>query len=276
MEPMAVLIIVGLIALIMEMIDAGIGMGYGTILSPAAIAAGYPATMVVPVILLSQAVGGVTASFFHHQLGTVDFKPKTVNPKRIAKALYRLGVFESFKRGFTREFRIMMVLSFLGVVATVAGAVLATKLPAMALKGYIGAVVLIMGLLLIFKKKMWDFSWKRMLGIGVLASFNKGATGGGFGPIATGGQAVIGHDHKKAVGCTALSEAPVCLAAFLTYIGIQGIQNVPLLIVACVGAMLGAPLGALMTRQMNAARIKKMMAIAMILLGTWTLVKIII
>ncbi|MDO8643213.1 MAG: sulfite exporter TauE/SafE family protein [Candidatus Woesearchaeota archaeon] len=275
MEPFFSLIIIGFVALVMEMVDAGMGMGYGTILTPVAIAAGYEPAMIVPVILLSQAVGGFTASLFHHRLGNVNFKPKTANPKRIAKALRKLGVVESFKQGFTHEFKGTLMLTLLGVLATFGGAVIATKLPGTALKVYIGALVLAMGLLLIFKKKPWVFSWKKMLGIGVLASFNKGATGGGFGPLATGGQVVIGNDHKKAIGSTTLAEAPICLTAFLTYIGLQGIPNVPLLIAACVGAMLGAPLGALCTKKLNETKMKKSIAVAMVLLGLWTLLKLV-
>ncbi len=276
MDPLLLLVIIGCVAFVMEMIDAGVGMGYGTILTPAAIAGGYEPAMIVPVILLSQAVGGVTASLFHHRLGNVNFRPKTANPKRIVKALRKLGVAESFKRGFTHEFKSTLMLTFLGVIATLFGAVIATKVPGIALKVYIGMLVLAMGLLILFKKQPWSFSWKKMLGIGVLASFNKGATGGGFGPLATGGQVIIGNDHKKAIGSTALAEAPICLTAFLTYIGIQGIPNMPLLIAACVGAMLGAPLGALCTKQLNEKKMKKIIAVAMTLLGIWTLVKIII
>jgi len=32
-----------------------------------------------------------------------------------------------------------------------------------------------------------SFSWKRLIAIGLISSFNKGISGGGYGPLVTGG-----------------------------------------------------------------------------------------
>ncbi|MCK4232918.1 hypothetical protein KAX75_00695, partial [candidate division WOR-3 bacterium] len=59
-------IFIAALAFCCEYIDSSLGMGYGTILSPVLIIMGFDPLIVVPSILLSQAVGGFTASIFHH------------------------------------------------------------------------------------------------------------------------------------------------------------------------------------------------------------------
>ena len=46
-----------------ELIDSGIGMGYGTILTPTLLLLGYDAQDIVPTILLSELLSGFTAAF---------------------------------------------------------------------------------------------------------------------------------------------------------------------------------------------------------------------
>ncbi len=262
-------------ALIMELIDAGLGMGYGTVLSPLLIAFGYSPLLVVPSILFSQAIGGFTAAMFHHQYGNVDFKPKSTDIKKIKKALKELGYVESFKRGFSNDFKIAFAITFFGVITTILGAFIAVNIPKTLLKAYIGILVLAVGYLLIFKKQ-FKFSWKKMAGVGFLASFNKGISGGGFGPVTTGGQIIAGNKHKSSVGCTTLSEAPICIAGFLTYLILNGLTDYTLVVYLSIGAFIGAPFGALLTRNINSDKLRYYLGMFIIALGGWTLIKLLI
>jgi uncharacterized membrane protein YfcA len=58
---------------VMEVVDAAIGMGYGTILTPVLLIVGFDPLQVVPAILISQLIGGLLASFFHHRFRNVNF-----------------------------------------------------------------------------------------------------------------------------------------------------------------------------------------------------------
>ncbi|GAG43524.1 unnamed protein product, partial [marine sediment metagenome] len=84
-----ILIVLG--AFVCEFIDASMGMMYGTILSPVLIIAGFEPVLVVPSILLSQAIGGFIASMFHHRFRNVNLALKTINPKIIARKISELG-----------------------------------------------------------------------------------------------------------------------------------------------------------------------------------------
>ena len=56
---------------------------------------------------------------------------------------------------------------------------------------------------------------------GTIASFNKGMSGGGYGPIVTVGQILSGVEGKSAVGITSLAEGLTCLVGVITYIFIS-------------------------------------------------------
>jgi len=207
-----ILVVVG--GFLCEFIDASMGMMYGTILSPVLVIAGFEPVLVVPSILLSQALGGFTASIFHHRLKNVNLAPKTLNPKVIAKKLSELGYVESFRKGATKDFKVSFCVSSLGIVATIIAALIAISIPKAFLKTYIGILVLVMGIILLSGPE-FKFSWKKMVAVGVLSGFNKGISGGGFGPVVTSGQIIAGREGKSAIGATTFAEAPICIAGFL-------------------------------------------------------------
>lgn len=267
-------VMIALAALVMELIDAGLGMGYGTVLSPLLIALGYSPLVVVPSILFSQAVGGFTASIFHHKFRNVDFKPKSTNARKIVKSLKERGFIESFRLGFTKDFKVMLSITVLGILATIFGAFIAVKIPKWLLTAYIGILVLVIGILLLWGKTFM-FSWKKMMGVGLLASFNKGISGGGFGPITTGGQVITGNENKSSIGCTTLSEVPICITGFVTYMLLKGLASYDLLIVTSIGAAIGAPFGALLTKKIDSKKLKYILGVIMMVLGAYTLISII-
>ncbi|MFC1794856.1 sulfite exporter TauE/SafE family protein [Planctomycetota bacterium] len=256
-----------------EFIDASMGMMYGTILSPVLIIAGFEPVLVVPSILLSQALGGLTASIFHHKFGNVNLALKTLNPKIIARKLSELGLVESFRRGTTKDLKVSFCVLSLGIVATIVAALVALSIPKALLKTYIGILVLVMGIILLSGSE-FTFSWKKMIAVGVLSAFNKGMSGGGFGPVVTSGQIIAGRDGKSAIGATTFAEAPICIAGFLTFLLTKGISNWNLVIFLSIGALLGAPLGALLTSKLKSEkRLRIILAILTLILGTWTLIR---
>ena len=266
-----ILIVLG--GFVCEFIDASMGMMFGTILSPVLIIAGFEPVLVVPSILLSQALGGFTASIFHHRLGNVNLALKTINPKIIAKKLSELGYIESFKRGTTKDLKVSFCIVSLGIVATIIAALTAISIPKAVLKTYIGILVLVMGIILLLCP-VFKFSWKKMIVVGILSAFNKGISGGGFGPVVTSGQVLAGRNGKSSIGATTFAEAPICIAGFLTFLITKGISDWNLVILLSMGALLGAPLGALLTSKFKSEkRLKIILGLLTLVLGTWILVR---
>jgi uncharacterized membrane protein YfcA len=259
------------LAFMAEFIDSAMGMGYGTLLTPILIIMGFDPLVVVPAILLSQAFGGMAASTFHHRFQNVRFDRQSP------------------------DFKAFLVISGFGVLATVGAALLSIQLPSQVLRTYIGVLVLVMGGV-ILRNRSFTFTWKRLIAVGVLSAFNKGLSGGGFGPVVTGGQMLSGQDHRRAIGITTLAEAPICLTGFMTFIigrtvmEHQGpVLSTPfdvflaelfsprmfqweLLLALLLGALFVAPFGALTTRLVKTEVMRPMLGVLIAAIGVTVLV----
>jgi len=259
-----------LLAFVMEIIDSGLGMGFGTVLSPLLIAFGYAPTLVVPSILFSQAIGGFTASIFHHRCGNADFKPKVNGVSDLKQKIRENGITHSYRTILSRDSKVMFSITALGVSATITGALVAIKIPVDMLKAYIGILVLIVGALMLTRLN-FSFSWAKMMGLSLLASFNKGISGGGFGPLVTGGQIIAGNESKSSIGCTTLSEAPICIVGFIVYLLGKGMSTYDILIPLTIGAFLAGFIGPKVTKQFDGRRIRNIIGVLMMFEGAYTL-----
>ena len=256
-------------AFVCEMIDSSLGMLYGTILSPVLITAGFDPLVVVPSILFSQAFGGIIASIGHQRLKNVDFTIK----EEVMKRLSDLGYIETFRKSTTRDLKVVFVVTCFGILATIIAALTAISIPKVALKTYIGVLVLVMGIILLLRTR-FNFSWGKILGIGILSAFNKGISGGGFGPVVTSGQLISGRESKRSIGATALSEAPICITGFLTYLIRNGLSTWNLVLILTAGAIVGALIGPYITTKFKSEkRLRLGLGILVTSLGIWTLVK---
>ncbi|MEA2077546.1 MAG: sulfite exporter TauE/SafE family protein [Candidatus Marinimicrobia bacterium] len=263
------IVLILLAAFICELIDSSLGMLYGTILSPSLIIAGYDPLIVVPSILLSQALASFIASLMHHRLNnaTFGFKRKIDAPKS------GTDIVNILRHNTSQDLKVVIIITATGVIATALAAATAIHIPKEVLKTYIGVLVLIMGVILLLKTK-FAFSWKKLFGVGLISAFNKGMSGGGFGPVVTSGQIISGRSAKKSIGTTALSEAPICIAGFLTYWIINGMQNWNLVLLLTIGAVTGAFIGPFITARIKSEKLLILtLGIMVTLLGLWTLAK---
>lgn len=264
-----IIILIILVAFICEIIDSSLGMLYGTILSPSLIIAGFDPLIVIPSILLSQAMGSFIASIIHHRLRNAHFH---INTDEEAPVLGK-GLINWLQRNTSKDLKVVLVITFIGVIVTILAATTAIHIPKIVLKTYIGVLVLAMGVILLLKTK-FSFSWKKVFGVSMISAFNKGISGGGFGPVVTSGQIISGREAKKSIGTTALSEAPICLAGFLTYWLVNGMQSWNLVLLLSIGAVLGGFIGPFITARIKSEKILIFsLGIMVTLLGLWTLAK---
>ncbi|HAH07214.1 MAG TPA: hypothetical protein DCM05_11950 [Elusimicrobia bacterium] len=242
---------VAVIAFISEYLDSGLGMGYGTALAPILILMGYSPLSVVPAILVSQLITDIAACVTHHQLNNVDFRPGTAD-RKVATALG--------------------LICAVGVIISV---VVAVRIPKWVLTLYIGVLVAAMGVLILATaNKQIPFSWKKVLGLGLLASFNKGISGGGYGPVVMGGQMLSGIGVKNAVGITALAEAITCLVGFLCYLFAGKYIDWKLTGILILAATPAVPFAAATVKNLDPVRMKRYVGVMIVLLGLLTLTKL--
>lgn len=243
-------IICGL-AFISEYMDSALGMGYGTALAPFLIIMGYDHLAIVPAVLISQFFTDIATCIFHHNFGNVDLR---IN---------------------SEDFKIALVLGLMSALGVFISVALSFLFPKWLIRLYIGLVVLAMGLLvLVTIKRTIRFSWSKIVGLSFLAAFNKGISGGGYGPLVMGGQLLSGVRAHNAVGITAFAEALTCLLGFLSYLFIGGIPDWKLITLLIISAIPAVPFAALTVRKINGDRLKKYVGILISLLGILILAKI--
>ncbi len=272
---LAVIVSLVIFAFLCEYVDSTLGMGYGTTLAPVLLIAGFSPLQVVPVILLSELISGLLAAFFHHREGNVNFRPKTMDFSIIKRKLKSLGCIESLRRGFPLHLKVALALAACSIIGTVAAVFIAVNIPKFWLKLYIGVLVLSMGIIILvcFNKK-FRFSWRKITLLGLVASFNKGMSGGGYGPVVTGGQILSGVDGKNAVGITSLAEGLTCAVGIAAYLFVAknplDWRLAPYII---TGAVLSVPFSAISVKKISARKLKLAIAVITIILGAATIVK---
>ena len=239
------------LALGCEFIDATIGMGYGTTLTPVLLLLGYPVGVIVPCAVLSQLSGNISAAFFHHRFGNVDFL-------RDGKA--RNAAF---------------VIGGIGLAVAAVTVLLAVRLPPEVLKLGVSMSIIGVGVFLLARSRFKaTFRLRNMAVLGAFAAFNKAFSGGGYGPLVCGGQVLAGLEVRAAVGTTAVAEAMVCASTAMAYfVSGAGLAH-GVLFPLTAGSLLSTPASAMVLRRIPAPLARKLMGVAVLLLGVLALLKV--
>ncbi|MGC9469554.1 MAG: sulfite exporter TauE/SafE family protein [Anaerolineae bacterium] len=240
-------LVIGL-AFICELVDSSLGMGYGTTLTPVLLLLGYQPAEIVPAVLFSECVTGFLAGVLHHEFGNVDLRPGS------------------------RDFKVAAMLSGMSVLGVVAAVLIAIRLPTWAVKLYVGVLVLAIGLAILWgRNKSFRFTWGRVAGLGALAAFNKGISGGGYGPVVTGGQVLTGIGSRCAIGIASLAESVASLAGVITYL-LAGSAFPKLLTPSLLlGAVLSVPLAAFAVSRSREEAMTRVIGSVTTILGGYTL-----
>ncbi|OFW54449.1 MAG: hypothetical protein A2V75_03825 [Actinobacteria bacterium RBG_16_70_17] len=254
-----------------EYVDSSLGMGYGTTLTPVLLLLGFAPLEVVPALLVSQLLAGLLSGFVHHAMGNVDLKPRTLRPSAIARRLRESGLRESLRHGLPRGLQVALVITLASVAGTVAAVLIAVNLPERVLRIYVAALVLAIGVIILATIKVHlAFSWKRIIGLGMLAAFNKGISGGGYGPLVTGGQVISGVPVRETVGITAVAEAFTCAVGVAAY-AFQPEAVWSLAPYLAGGALLSVPLTGLTVRAIRPQWLRAGIGVITIALGLTTI-----
>jgi hypothetical protein len=236
------------LAFLLGIVDASLGMGYGTILTPMLLIIGFDPLQVIPAILVSQLAGDFLAAAFHHRLKNVNL------------------AFGS------KHSKIALLLAALSITGATAAVLIAVSLPTFYLNLYIGVSVAVSGLVVLAAtRRNYPFSWIRLLAFGSFAAFNKGISGGGYGPIMIAGQLLSGVEVKGAIGITVVAEGVTSLVAALAFVLVRGSIDLLLLSGLTIGIALSTPIAAFIVKEVDDRKVKTIIGIVTLLLGTLTI-----
>lgn len=255
------------IAFLCEFIDSSLGMGYGTTLTPLLLVLGFSPLSVVPAILASELVTGGLAAFMHHREGNVLFDFRNDREHRLVKKMKLLGYVPR-----SNASRIALVLAACSLTGAVSAVFVAVSIPKLYLKLFIGVIVSAMGILILLRRRAErKFSWRKITGLGVLAAFNKGLSGGGYGPLVTSGQILSGVDTRSSVAITSLAESFTCLVGVCSFMLLGNSFDWPLTLILMAGAVSSVPFSTKLVRRLKLRSFTLTVGFATLLLGVLTL-----
>ena len=237
----------------MEFIDSTLGGGFGTVLSPLLILAGFEPLIIVPSILLSEIFTGLIGGFLNNQLKNVNLLHDNISRTSL------------------------LILIITGILGSLVAVFLGIALPSYYVKTYIALLVITMGVLVLLTRNgNPSYQPKKIFALGILSGFNKGISGGGYGPIIVSGQLLSGLDSKSSVAITSIAEAMTCICGLILYIVTNNFQIVGLTISICLGAFLATPFSALTISKVKHKRLGLLVGSSTLIIGLYTLLRLII
>ncbi len=267
------------IAFFCEYMDSTLGMGYGTTMTPVLMLFGFSPLQIVPCVLLSELITGVLSGTLHHREGNVNFHFKVLNFQRIKDSLKLPEPvnpdYHTYGIQVSKHLKVVLLLLAATILGSSSAVFTARVLPKQWTSLYISVMVIAMGVLILACfNRQFKYSWKKIMGLGLLASFNKGLTGGGYGPLVVSGQMLSGVEGKNAIGITSLAEGITCALGVTIYFftakdGIDW-RLAPIII---AGAVCSVPFSVKSVKIMNPRLLKILIAVLTIILGVVTLLK---
>jgi uncharacterized membrane protein YfcA len=231
-------------------IDTCVGGGHGTLLTPVLILLGFTAAMVVPAVLLSEIGIGILATLLNHRAGNI-----------------RLAHGEQHRR-------VLLVLAVCSLAGSLIAVTLAVRAPPKWVNAYIGVIIMAVGvLLLVGRGTPREFSMRRIAVLGTIAAFNKGLSGGGYGPLLTSGQILSGVCEKGAVSITPPARGLTGLFAVTLYFAARGHLELNLAAPLIIGSVLAMPAAVGTVTWIEAPLLRKGITLTTLILGALLVIK---
>jgi uncharacterized membrane protein YfcA len=234
-----------------EYMDSSLGMGYGTTLTPLLLLFGFEPLEIVPAVLLSELITGVAAGLMHQRDGNVDF---------LRDAAAR---------------RTALLLTALSAVGALAAVALAVQISKFWLGLFITAIVMAMGIVVLAtRRRQLRYRAGAIVTVGAVAAFNKGLSGGGYGPLVTAGQVVSGLPAKRAVAVTSVAESVTCLVGLIGYAAVGKAMAWNLAVPLALGALLSVPMATVTVRHVPEHVVRGLVGAVTLALGLLALLKL--
>ena len=99
-------------------------------------------------------------------------------------------------------------------------------------------------------------------------------SGGGYGPVTTGGQILSGVNGNNAVGITSLAEGLTCAVGVTVFLVSPEIIDWSLAPSLIIGALLSVPFSTIIVKKLPTKALKISIGILTLILGIVTLIKI--
>jgi len=237
-----VFVLVGFIA---QLIDGALGMAYGVSSNTFLLSIGIPPAAASASVHMAECVTTAVSGASHWKLGNID---KTLIKKLLIP----------------------------GVLGGIAGAYILTSVNGNAIKPYVSAYLILMGIVILVKAIRKNHVHKEvrshLIPLGLVGGFFDAIGGGGWGPIVTTTLVARGNAPRYAIGSVNFSEFFVTFAQSVTFLLTLGMLNTWKIIIGLlVGGVLAAPLAAVAARKLPTRILMTMVGILIIALSVRTI-----
>ena len=230
---------------IAQLIDGALGMAYGVTASSLLLAFGVPPAVSSATVHAAECFTTGASGISHHAFDNID------------RALFR-----------------RLVLP--GIVGAIVGAYILSSFPGDALKPYVAAYLLAMGVVIVgkafgeFRPRVVTTHIRRL---GFAGALLDSMGGGGWGPVVTSTLVARGNDVRKTVGSVNAAEFFVTVAASVTFFLTIGLTNWQMIAALALGGLPAAPLAAWACKRLPLRRMMAMVGLLVIATSTRTLLK---
>ena len=236
MPDLVVFILIGFCA---QIVDGALGMAFGLISTTSMLAFGVPPAT-------ASAMTHVAEIFTTAASGASHVWHRNINWRLVAR------------------------LAPAGMIGGAVGAYILSSIDANVIKPFVSAYLIAVGLYILFKAFQPLFPREVRdklvpvigLGGGVLDAMG----GGGWGPIVTTSLLGRGHEPRKVIGSTTLTEFLVTLTISITFMLTLGWSDMSSAVGLIIGGVIAAPIGALVVKKLPVRPL--MIAVAIIIIAT--------
>ncbi|WP_439616443.1 sulfite exporter TauE/SafE family protein [Shinella sp.] len=168
------------------------------------------------------------------------------------------------------DWRLVARLAPAGMIGGAIGAYLLSSIDAKAIEPFVSVYLIAVGVFILYKA--FSPSWPRDVRdwiipyVGGAGGLLDAMGGGGWGPIVTSTLLGRGHDLKKVIGSTNLTEFAVTVVISVTFILALGWSELSSAVGLIIGGVLAAPFGALIVKRLPTKPL--MIAVSLIIAGT--------
>ena len=228
-----------------QLIDGALGMAYGVTASSLLLTFGVPPAAASATVHAAECFTTGASAISHHAFDNID------------RVLFRR-------------------LLFPGIVGAIIGAYILTSLPGEALKPYVAAYLLVMGIIIV-AKAFREFPPRAVtthLGpLGFVGALLDTLGGGGWGPVVASTLIVRGNHVRTTVGTVNAVEFFVTVAASVTFLLTIGLSNWQMILALALGGLPAAPIGAWACKHLPVKRLMVIVGLLVIALSLRTLLK---
>jgi uncharacterized membrane protein YfcA len=168
------------------------------------------------------------------------------------------------------DWRLVLRLAPAGMIGGALGAYLLSSLNGEAAQPLVSAYLVAVGFYILFKafRPLWprDVRDRIVPVVGLGGGLLDAMGGGGWGPIVTTSLVGRGHEPRKVIGSTSLTEFLVTLTISLAFLLTLGFTQMSAAIGLIIGGVAAAPVGAMVVKKLPTRPL--MVAVALIIIAT--------